>query len=303
MLLKNFLFHRVSNEQDQFWPPMKPALFEKIIQTLSRSHNVISLEEYHQTNSSQIQTRKLVTILFDDGFKDNIVYAAPILERYKCPASFYIVTNCIDRNIPTWTYLLDYALQQTKMPALRLSGADVPVNLQKILLADKNSVRQLKPWIKKLSNRRRLEIVEEIELQLNDIIVPPNMMMNWEDIRQLKNAGFTIGSHSHTHPMLASLNDEKEIADELAISFNMIHQHLNERPETISYPIGSFDDRVIKLSGQAGYKLGLAVEQKFYRPGVNDLMAIPRVELYQEPWWKVKMRVSGLYQQAKKLWR
>ena len=42
--------------------------------------------------------------MFDDGYKDNIEYAAPILRQFKCPASFYVVTDCIDRNVPTWTY-------------------------------------------------------------------------------------------------------------------------------------------------------------------------------------------------------
>jgi hypothetical protein len=73
-------------------------------------------------------------------------------------------------------------------------------------------------------------------------------------------------------------------------------------PLAISYPIGSFDERVTRLATQAGYKYGLAVEQKFYRYQQDGLMAIPRVELYQEPWWKVSLRLNGVYQKAKQLW-
>ena len=53
-------------------------------------------------------------ILFDDGYKDNLDFAAPILSRYQCPASFYVVTQCIDQNIPTWTYQVDYLFQYTR---------------------------------------------------------------------------------------------------------------------------------------------------------------------------------------------
>ena len=156
--------------------------------------------------------------------------------------------------------------------------------------------------MKKLSSAERRLIIQSILEQCDDVEAK-GKMMDWNDIRQLKNAGFHIGSHSHTHPMLGALEDEAEILEELTISSGKIEQQLGEKPVTISYPIGSFDQRVIRLSKVAGYKWGLAVEQQFYKPGKDEVMAIPRVELYQEPWWKVNMRISGLYQSVKKLWR
>jgi peptidoglycan/xylan/chitin deacetylase (PgdA/CDA1 family) len=302
MLVKNFLFHRVSEEKDELWPPMTPALFDRIIQLLTKKYRVVGLEDFQEGLSTDGKGRKLATVLFDDGYKDNIEYAAPILKKYHCHASFYIVTNCIDKNIPTWTYLLDHALQQTKVRHIRLTGTDIPGHLQNISLTEGDSIRKLKPWIKSLSNRRRIEVLDEVHSQLNDVMTPENKMMNWGDIRQLKSSGFHIGSHSHTHPMLGALEDEAEILEELTMSSRIIGQQLGEKPVTISYPIGSFDQRVIRLSKEAGYKWGLAVEQKFYDTGINNHMAIPRVELYQEPWWKISMRISGMYQKAKKLW-
>jgi peptidoglycan/xylan/chitin deacetylase (PgdA/CDA1 family) len=302
MLVKNFLFHRVSEEKDKLWPPMTPALFERIIQLLTKRYTVIGLENFQEGVSTGAKGRKLATVMFDDGFKDNIEYAAPILKKHNCQASFYVVTNCIDKNIPTWTYLLDHALQHTRVEGIRLTGTDIPTHLHSISLIASDNIRQLKPWIKSLSNMRRIEVLDEIHRQLNDVLTSENKMMNWNDIRQLKSAGFHIGSHSHTHPMLGALEDEAEILEELTISSRILSQQLGEKPVTISYPIGSFDQRVIRLSKQAGYKWGLAVEQKFYDSNHDDMMAIPRVELYQEPLWKVKLRVSGIYQKVKKLW-
>src|SRR5687767_9198859 len=102
MLVKNFLFHRVSEEKDELWPPMTPALFDRIIQLLTKKYRVVGLEDFQEGLSTDGKGRKLATVLFDDGYKDNIEYAAPILKKYHCHASFYIVTNCIDKNIPTW---------------------------------------------------------------------------------------------------------------------------------------------------------------------------------------------------------
>jgi peptidoglycan/xylan/chitin deacetylase (PgdA/CDA1 family) len=303
MVVRNFLFHRVSDERDNLWPPMKPLLFEKIIRLLTRDFHVVSLEEWLQEKYKRPSHKKLVTILFDDGYKDNIEYAAPILKKYNCPASFYVVTDCIEKNIPTWTYLLDHALQQTRIPDLVLDFEQTPEELKKIALTDKPLLRKIKPWMKRLPNAQRVQALNSILQQCNDVRTPQNKMMGWKDIHQLQQDGFCIGSHSHTHPMLAALEDEKEIKEELGHSASIIQQKLGKAPLTISYPIGSFDERVTRLAVETGYHFGLAVEQNFFQSGRHSIMAIPRVELYQEPPWKVSLRINGLYHKAKRLWR
>lgn len=306
MVVRNFLFHRVSDEKDAMWPPMTVALFRKIISYLTENFLVVPLEHYLADPGAFQTQKKIATVLFDDGYKDNIEYAAPVLSEYKCPASFYVVTDCIDKNIPTWTYLIDAALAGTVKKSIELSDDFVPEKFKRpdlILNGRPNPiVKEVKPWMKKLSNPQRMLILQSVLQQCSDVQTP-GRMMNWDDVRQLNGQGFIIGSHSHTHPMLASLQNGPEITDELRISAARIQQETGSFPQTISYPIGSFDDRVVNLSKAAGYKYGLAVEQKFFRPGKDDLFKIPRVELYQEPWWKVQMRISGVYSRLKKIWR
>jgi peptidoglycan/xylan/chitin deacetylase (PgdA/CDA1 family) len=144
--------------------------------------------------------------------------------------------------------------------------------------------------------------MQSILSQCDDVLIPENRMMNWNDIRQLDSGGFIIGSHSQTHPMLASLQNETEISDELNKSAQRIQQEIGKFPKTISYPIGSYDERVVRLSAKAGYKYGLAVEQRFFNTGKDEVFKIPRVELYQEPWWKVQLRMNGIYSRVKNLW-
>ena len=298
MLIRNFLFHRVTDEVDAMWPPMKPELFSKIIKYLVKNYTVVALEYFLEDPASFKTKKQLATISFDDGYKDNIEFAAPILKKYNCPASFYIVTDCIDKNIPTWTYLVDTVFQQTHKDHIGFTYDFVPEKFKNIQVkatgASNPLLKEVKPWMKSLSNPQRVTITNEILQQCNDVQLPQNKMMNWDDIRQLAAAGFIVGSHSHTHPMLASLQQESEITDELKISADRIKAELKKMPMTISYPIGSFDERVMRLSQQQGYKYGLAVEQKFFSYPDNS-MAIPRVELYDEGWWKVNLHLTGNY--------
>ncbi len=298
MLIRNFLFHRVSDEVDTMWPPMKPALFSRIIEFLAKQYAVVPLEHFLTDPSSFKSKKQIATISFDDGYKDNIEFAAPILQQYKCPASFYIVTDCIDRNIPTWTYLIDAFFQQTSKYKLLLDHDFVPSKFKTVQFnssqSDQTLVKGIKPWMKSLSNPQRVLITNEILQQFDDVELPAEKMMSWDDIRQMDNNGFIIGSHSHTHPMLASLQQETEITDELKISAGRIKVELGKMPLTISYPIGSFDERVMRLSQKEGYKFGLAVKQEYFNYPSGTL-EIPRVELYQENWWKVKLHLTGNY--------
>lgn len=301
-IVRNFLFHRVSHETDLMWPPMKPELFERIIATLTKNYTVVPLEQYLDDTAAFASKKKIATVLFDDGYKDNIEIAAPILSKYKCPASFYVVTDCIDRNIPTWTYILDDRFSKTIKEKIELDFDFVPEKYKVVILGNSSTnKKEIKPWLKKLSNRQRQLVLENILQQCDDVVLPQNKMMNWKEVKQLADGGFIVGSHSHTHPMLASLQNENEIKEELTVSSKKIKTELGFFPATISYPIGSFDERVTKLANETGYKYGLAVEQQFYQSSKNDLYEIPRVELYQEPWWKVQMRMKGIYSAIKNI--
>ncbi len=286
---------------------MQPALFEKIIRFLAGNFKVVQLEDYLQDPSLYKKERNLATVCFDDGYRDNIEKAAPILLRYRCPASFYVVTDCIDRNIPTWTYITDHFFQQENNKRLLLEDDFVPGFIRKMEWNNSEEAnewgRKVKPWMKSLPNPQRVWVMQQIAEQNKGAVVPPKMMMSWSEVRELQSAGFYIGSHSHTHPMLASLANEEEIGQELKISKEKIEANLGHTPLTISYPIGSWDKRVTDASVKTGYKYGLAVEQRFYRPDTDPILTIPRVELYNESWWKARMRISGLYQTVKKLVR
>jgi len=303
MVIKNFLFHRVSDEVDRMWPPTPTTLFRSVVAHIAKRYHVVNLEDYLLA-AEPIKTKKQVAaISFDDGYKDNIEYAAPILDEYKCPASFYVTTDCIDKNIPTWTYVSDYLFKNTSAEKLDLDIGFVPDNFRKnefkTHAAKLDFASRLKSWMKSLSNKDRKEVLAHLQSKLSDVSAPANQMMNWNDLRQMRRGGHTIGSHTVSHPLLASVQDDSELLFELKESGERIKSELGAFPVSISYPIGSYDKRVMTYSRQTGYKIGLTAESRFYDTTEDDRFAIPRVELSNEPLWKCKMRISGLVNWAK----
>ncbi len=304
-VIRNFLFHRVSPKRDVLWDPMDVKLFEKSIQYISKNYTIVSLEELALSPALYPKTN-YATILFDDGYKDNLDYAADILHKYKCSASFYVVTDCIQTNTLTWTHQLEHLFQNTTVSTLDLDFEFLPNDLKVKKLNTPQErihyISRLKPYLKTISHQNRNAVLDRIRNTFNDVELP-QLMMNWDDLKQLKNAGHYIGSHTITHAMLGTMTDESEIKNELLLSAKTIEQKLGHFPLSISYPVGSYNNTTKIISKEVGYKLGLAVNQTVYNPQKNDLFEIPRIELYNEPWWKTRMRITTSLETIKKIIR
>ena len=304
-MIRNFLFHRVNPQRDILWDPMDVKLFEQCIKFISNKFEVVRIEDLAYSDKLFSNT-EYATIMFDDGYKDNIEYAADVLAKYNCKASFYVVTHCIDKNIPTWTHLLEHAFQFTNNSTLNMDFSFLPNELKVKELPTKEEridyVKKLKPFLKTITHENRSLVLDSvIDAYLTSEI--PKLMMDWEDVKQLKNAGHYIGSHTITHAMLGTMNNEEEIKRELLNSALRIQEKVDHFPLTISYPVSSYNEVTKRLSKEAGYKIGLAVQQKMYDPLKYDFFDIPRIELYNEPWLKTRLRITNTLEQIKSIIR
>jgi peptidoglycan/xylan/chitin deacetylase (PgdA/CDA1 family) len=303
-MISNFLFHRVSPERDPLWDPMDVGLFERSIKYISKHFEVVQLEELMQDVDKVDSKHKFATILFDDGYKDNIEYAAPVLDTYKVKASFYVVTDCIDHSRPTWTHVLDYSFQHTSKIDIDLGFGFLPSPLRVNKFQNRESridyARKLKPALKEISHHERQRVLERISQAFDDIALP-RLMMGWSDLHELKSAGHYIGSHTVSHPMLGTMADPEDIRGEIFNSAKQIKKQLGHFPVSISYPVGSYNDVAIAISKEAGHQLGLAVKQRAYNPKKDSLFEIPRIELYNESWLKTRLRIDGIIERVSRI--
>ncbi len=304
-MIRNFLFHRVNPKRDALWDPMDVSLFDKCVKHISNKYETILFEELAFSDNINTANR-YATIMFDDGFKDNMEYAIPILEKYRCKASFYVVTDCIDKNIPTWTFILEFLFQFSENEDLILDFEFLLPELRIKKLVGKeaklNYVKKLKPFLKKLSDHERDKVINCITASFSDVELP-RIMMNWDDLKEIQNAGHYIGSHTLSHQMLGTMSNSTEIKNELLGSGNRIKEMLGYFPLTISYPVGSYNETTKKIAQETGYKIGLAVKQNIFNPQKDDMFEIPRIELYNESWFKTKLRISNTLENIKSLIR
>ena len=104
--------------------------------------------------------------------------------------------------------------------------------------------------------------------------------MTWEQIIELKNEGIEFGSHSANHFQLARM-DEDSIKAELIESRTALEKNLKIEIKTVSYPVGSYDTRVLKQAGLAGYKHGFTTYEDIVTPGclTERPLEIPRFSI------------------------
>ncbi|QOV39360.1 polysaccharide deacetylase family protein [Streptomyces ferrugineus] len=89
-------------------------------------------------------------------------------------------------------------------------------------------------------------------------------MLDWDQVRELAEAGVEIGGHSHTHPQLDQLPDGG-LRSELILCKEIVSDQLGTAPASFAYPYGYSSRRVREAVRETGYAQALAVNNGLAR--------------------------------------
>ena len=96
------LHHVRPPRPDRFQPnrllEVTPQFFERVIRRLRRSGaDLISLDEMHRRMTEGDFQRRFVCVTFDDGYRDTLNFAYPVLKQYQVPFCVYVASGFADR--------------------------------------------------------------------------------------------------------------------------------------------------------------------------------------------------------------
>jgi peptidoglycan/xylan/chitin deacetylase (PgdA/CDA1 family) len=97
--------------------------------------------------------------------------------------------------------------------------------------------------------------------------------MSWDELADLREAGWEVGSHSVSHAHLTELDDAR-LAAELRDSKAALDERVGPC-RTIAYPYSDVDDRVVAAARAAGYEAGAGVLPM----RDSDVLRFPRVPM------------------------
>lgn len=234
--LSILIYHRVHTTTDTLLPQAIDAkTFTWQVSLLKQHFNVLSLAQAVAALKTDRLPPRAVCITFDDGYADDVDVVLPILTRYGVSATFFIASGYLDGGrmwndtvVETIRHLPDQELDLTHW------------GLERVSLATLDDRRRL---VERLLFRLKPLPVEERERRLDELSAPvqdrlaTNLMMRSEQVRRLHQAGMEIGSHTVSHPILAS-KDAVTVRREIVQGRAALEGLINAPVRFFAYPNG-----------------------------------------------------------------
>jgi len=291
------MYHRIADVETDPWQlAVSPEHFESQIKMLTDKFQVLPVDYLSKQLASRQVIDNSIYITFDDAYVDNYLFAKPILEKYTCPATFFIPTHFIGKQQQFWWDELEAILLHSELLPSELT---IVVD-EKVIAYDLNAehltadVKQqqrfwrwpdpaptsrcdlyLKIWehLKPMPYQKILVLMEQIRTWAN---YHPNDIshrtaMSTSQLRELSdNKLFSLGLHTQTHPELASHSKDIQ-SEEILGCRNYLMQNNYSPISAIAYPYGSNDANTILATAENQIDLGFTTKAEVI---TNDSLAL-----------------------------
>ncbi len=121
--------------------------------------------------------------------------------------------------------------------------------------------------------------------------------MTWEMLREMAaTPGIEIGSHSLEHKPLSDI-PEKEAGDSIVASKRILEEKLGREIKAVSYPCGSFNEKIVEMARGAGYAYGCAASHVHDLKFVGNPYLLRRIKISASSGsrFAFSLRLSGFY--------
>ncbi len=253
-------YHRIlpKKKKEQYFCPdlvVQPETFREHCQILQKYYCLLPLHEAVQKWSLGNSSKPILAITFDDGYVDNLLYAAPILQSFGLRATFFIISGLTEENLPPW-----YDFAARCIEELNRRGETIPLPGKFNTGAPLNPQRIIE-LAKTLSPEERKDFVFSLHQQLGQ---DPNFeaedyVMNAQQLVELASQGHEIGAHSVSHEILPALSDSA-LKLEIANSRQKLESIIQQPITSFCYPNGDFDNRCLEFVRDAGYQQAVTTE-------------------------------------------
>lgn len=280
------MLHRVRQERSGDFSPnrdmaVSPAFLEGFIRDAQkRGYTFVSLDQL----SEQLVAgsgKKLLTLTFDDGYRDNFTVAYPLLKRLGIPFAIYVTTSFPDGEAVLWWDAVERLLQENDHITLA-DGRVLPCRISQEKLDAFVSLRKLIMALPRERLGDRVNAMfEQTRFDWRQMCTAE--ALNWDNLCELaRDPLVTIGAHTVSHPDLSALSAEQACA-EMRDSREQIEARIGIPVVHFCYPFGSRIEvgaREFKLARKEGFKTATTTRWgNIFRAHRGHLHGLPRVPL------------------------
>jgi len=232
------LYHRVADDEDVHGLSVSRQRFDEHVRMLARDYRVIPLDELLRTPAGDLPPRA-VALTFDDGYLDNLVEAAPVLERAGLPATFFLTSGWLSGPGEYWWDTLERVLllNDSVPPSIILSGPD------QLRLSAGTAEQRLASHdqLHALMVSAPLEVRDRLTAELSRLGGPParrRPLVADEVLQLARIAGMSVGAHTVNHLSLPH-QDSAVVARELDDCRTTLEDVTGTTINAFAYPYGA----------------------------------------------------------------
>jgi len=272
--------------------------FEEQIRELYLNHRVVALPEAVEELRAGANASPSVTVTFDDGYRDNLEIALPILEKYQIPATICITTGLVDRMASLWWEELALVLDHADRLQFWWSGREWTFSLR-TQAAKWAAFEQLAAMFKPAPTDVQIELMESLRLPDSPRYCYKDEILSWEEVRELdRHPLITLAAHSVNHPQLRDLH-VAAAAREMRLSRQRLEEELGHPVPFFAYPYGGAEEagrREFRLCQAEGFDFAVTTRSGHWHPGhAKNLFALPRIMMeYFDTLEEFRFKLSGL---------
>lgn len=304
------LYHRIdSPARDPWGNCVTPQRFAEQLDAVRSSFEALRLDDLVDALARGTVPPRSVCLTFDDGYRDNLYEAKPLLERYSVPATVFVVSGHVGSGRNFWWDELEAALfGGSALPPLRLElrsevfewagvgETDSPPPAWRAWKRPSTKRQALYTslyWkLRGLSHDERLSVLAGLREQIGRV-EEKLLTSSGEEIRTLGlGPCVSIGAHTVTHPPLTSLTpDEQRL--ELGGSKQALEELLGRAVDAVSYPFSAVDDQTVAVAREAGFAYACAGGDGPVRR-TSPTLGLPRLSVGDWPAEEFVARISNL---------
>ena len=273
---------------------ISPAFLEAVLVRLRRlGYRLLSLDAAMNElrMGGRTDAAPFAVLTFDDGYRDQMVHAVPVLTRHEAPFTFYVTPGFAERKARLWWVELEEAVRKADTVEVKIGGTSL--SLPTVTPDEKQAAfMRVYQRLRTCSEEELLEVVGHLAQAwgIDQRQIVDDLCMDWDDIEALaRNPLATIGAHTLTHPRLAHVS-EAEMRTEIGASRSALEDRLGRPVVHLAYPVGdvgSAASREFRAASDFGFASAVTTRPGLVYPAhVAHLTALPRVSVnghWQEP--------------------
>lgn len=215
--------------------------FDRQIAAVVRDFDVVGVTDLDRVLRSGRGRHVMIT--FDDGYLDNYTDAFPVLKRHRAVATFFVTTGFLDvPQVPWWDEIawMVRSSPLAELPANTWTGMPIPFDDPH----RQRAITRLLSLFKRLDGQRTADFLADLAIALQSgrcpVHIAHELWMTWPMLREMRQAGMTVGGHTVNHPVLANLSPEQQDYEVRECRRRLV-QEMREPIEAFSYPVGGCD--------------------------------------------------------------